>query len=71
MCYSFFFFLRFVEFGQIDSFHEIVCASKSEICVWNLMTLQLSWKISIDTLFLVQDSLSSYFAVFTTNNSGM
>ncbi|XP_014294560.1 WD repeat-containing protein 75 [Halyomorpha halys] len=60
--------IRFVEFGQFESFCEIVCATEDEIYVWNLMTLQLSWKFPINVSLLVQDVASSHFAVFSRNN---
>lgn len=60
--------IRYVEFGQCEGFCEIICATEDELFVWNLMTLNLSWKISINTAILIQDTVSSHFAVFTRNN---
>lgn len=59
-----------MEFGQLDGFSEVICATENEIYVWNIMSLSLSWKISIKTTFLVQDIASAHFAVFTKSNEG-
>ncbi|ERL83484.1 WD repeat-containing protein 75-like [Dendroctonus ponderosae] len=53
--------IKCIQFGKGSQCHLIVTASKSHLCVWNILTLTLSWVANVpDITLLVADSLSTY-----------
>ncbi|CAL4073326.1 unnamed protein product, partial [Meganyctiphanes norvegica] len=46
----------------------VVTRSKSWVCVWDLFTCSLQWRVSLQSTFLASDPLSPYMAVFTKNS---
>ncbi|CAH0548148.1 unnamed protein product [Brassicogethes aeneus] len=52
-----------VEFGKGSDCHLIVAASALHLNVWNLLTLNLVWTVSIEVSSLVADTLTSHMAV--------
>ncbi|KAF6210040.1 hypothetical protein GE061_015795 [Apolygus lucorum] len=60
--------LKFVEFGRDDCCHIVMCAYKSNIVAWNLLTLSLVWKVDTRTTLFVPDPYSCFFAIFTAQN---
>ncbi|XP_066254192.1 WD repeat-containing protein 75 isoform X1 [Euwallacea similis] len=56
--------IRFVQFGHGRQCHLVVTASKSHLCVWNILTLTMSWVVPLSKVsLLVSDPLSPYMLV--------
>lgn len=63
--------VRHVEFGYSDQCHLLVSASKTQLCVWNLLTLCMVWTVPLNISLLIADPLSTNMAVFTEDKRGM
>ncbi|KAG8222238.1 hypothetical protein J437_LFUL001436 [Ladona fulva] len=57
--------IRQLQFGNGDCSHLVVCVMKTNVVVWNLLSLTVSWVVPIELKLLAADSLSSYMAGFT------
>lgn len=62
--------IRFVEFGNNNQCHLLVCASKTQLCVWNLLTLSMIWTVPLNISLLIADCFSTSMAVFTEDKKG-
>lgn len=62
--------VRHIEFGYSEQCHLLVCASNTQICVWNLLTLCMIWTVPLKISLLIADPMSSYLAVFTKDKRG-
>ncbi|XP_014479883.1 PREDICTED: WD repeat-containing protein 75 isoform X2 [Dinoponera quadriceps] len=58
-----------VEFGHHEACHLVVVASQQYIVVWNILTLAISWSVSLSVVSLTYDPKSTYMAAFTSDNS--
>ncbi|XP_063972542.1 WD repeat-containing protein 75 [Diachasmimorpha longicaudata] len=61
--------IKRVEFGKNESCHLVVVGSDEHIGVWNLLTLSLTWSVSLRLLALVADPCSNFMAAFSGDNS--
>ncbi|XP_076263531.1 WD repeat-containing protein l(2)05287 [Rhynchophorus ferrugineus] len=58
-----------VQFGQSDQCHLLVAAGKSQLTVWNILTLCMVWVVNIQNInLLVADYLSTYMMVISKEN---
>lgn len=62
---------RRIEFGKHEACHLVVVASQQHIAVWNILTLALTWSVSLNVVSLTYDPKSTYMAAFTSDNSCM
>lgn len=62
--------VKFVEFGNSDQCHLLVGASKSQLCIWNLLTLCMVWTVPLNVSLLITDTFSAHMAVFTEDKKG-
>ncbi|KAJ8919827.1 hypothetical protein NQ315_006356 [Exocentrus adspersus] len=59
--------IKYVKFGYSNQCHLLVSASALQLSVWNLLTLCLLWTVPVRVELLVEDPLSTYMAVLTSN----
>ncbi|KAL1517211.1 hypothetical protein ABEB36_001005 [Hypothenemus hampei] len=56
--------IKCIQFGQGNQCHFVVTASKSQLSVWNILTLTMSWIVNIENMsFLVADPLSTHMLI--------
>ncbi|KAG7202077.1 hypothetical protein KM043_004751 [Ampulex compressa] len=58
-----------IEFGKHESCHLVVAASTQHIAVWNILSLTLTWSVSLNLVTLAADPKSVYMAAFTNDNT--
>lgn len=62
--------VRHIQFGYGAQCHLLVSASKTQLCVWNLLTLCMVWTVPLNISLLIADPLSTIMAVFTGDKRG-
>ncbi|XP_050303801.1 WD repeat-containing protein 75 [Anthonomus grandis grandis] len=56
--------INFIQFGQGNQCHLVVSASKNQLSVWNILSLTITWVVSLKNIkLLVSDPLSTYMMV--------
>ncbi|CAH1122893.1 unnamed protein product [Ceutorhynchus assimilis] len=56
--------IKFIQFGQGNQCHLVTTASSSQLCVWNILTLTMTWAVTLKNInLLVSDPLSSHMLV--------
>ncbi|KAI4488078.1 hypothetical protein M0804_004926 [Polistes exclamans] len=58
-----------IEFGKQEACNLIVVASDKHIAVWNILSLSITWSVSLNVTKLTADSKSIHMAAFTTENT--
>ncbi|XP_071651739.1 WD repeat-containing protein 75 isoform X1 [Temnothorax longispinosus] len=58
-----------IEFGKHEACHLVVVVSQQHITVWNILTLAITWSVSLNVVSLTCDLKSTYIAAFTSDNS--
>ncbi|XP_011870474.1 PREDICTED: WD repeat-containing protein 75 [Vollenhovia emeryi] len=58
-----------IEFGKHEACHLVVVVSQQHITVWNILTLAITWTVSLNVVSLACDLKSTYIAAFTSDNS--
>ncbi|KAL6257883.1 hypothetical protein P5V15_011482 [Pogonomyrmex californicus] len=61
--------IKRIEFGKHDACHLVVVVSEQHIMVWNILTLAITWSVSLNVVSLTYDPKSTYMAAFTSDNS--
>lgn len=57
--------VQHLAFGTGNQCHLLVSATKEQISVWNVLTLSITWTVSISVSFLTADPITSYMAIIT------
>ncbi|XP_014242300.1 WD repeat-containing protein 75 [Cimex lectularius] len=60
--------IKFVEFGRRDCCHLVMSTTQTEVSVWDLLTLSLTWSLKLNVDFLIPDPFSNNMAIFTEDN---
>lgn len=61
--------ITLIEFGKHEACHLVVIVSQQHITVWNILTLAITWSVSLNVVSLTCDLKSTYMAAFTSDNS--
>lgn len=61
--------IKTVQFGNADQCHLVATASEDHLCVWNILTLGLTWTVPVKVKLLCSDPCSNYVAAITSKNN--
>lgn len=59
-----------IEFGCHLSSHLVICCSKKNVIVWDVISMSLNWTVPLEVESIAVDPLTNIAAVFSTKRHG-